>query len=75
MNKLGFEYIKYFDQYNKSRITNTKRLLILNGYSSYYLYEFEYYCKENNIVNMNDKRAVKTSERSTFSHCKPSFFN
>ncbi len=23
---------------------------MLNGYSSYYLYKFEYYCKENNIV-------------------------
>ncbi len=27
-----------------------KRLLILNGYNSYYSYEFECYCKENNIV-------------------------
>ncbi|SRR6266566_8844411 len=27
-----------------------KRLLILNGYNSYYLYEFECYCKKNNIV-------------------------
>jgi len=27
-----------------------KHLLILNGYNSYYLYEFEYYYKKNNIV-------------------------
>ncbi len=27
-----------------------KYLLILDGYNSYYLYEFECYCKENNIV-------------------------
>ncbi len=25
-------------------------MLILNNYSNYYLYKFEYYCKKNNIV-------------------------
>src|SRR6266699_2606819 len=50
MNELGLEWIKYFDQYIRSRTTNAKRLLILDGYNSYHLYEFEYYCKENNIV-------------------------
>src|SRR6266566_9970269 len=27
-----------------------KRLLILDNYNNHYLYEFEYYCKKNNIV-------------------------
>ncbi len=27
-----------------------KRLLVLDGYNSYYSYEFECYCKENNII-------------------------
>ncbi len=31
-------------------LTDVKRLLMLDGYSSYHLYEFEYYYRENNIV-------------------------
>ncbi len=50
INKLGFEWIKHFDQYSRNCTINIKHLLILNSYNNYYLYEFEYYCKENNIV-------------------------
>src|SRR6266566_9359416 len=50
MNELGFEWIKYFDQYIRSCIIGMKYLLILDGYNSHYLYKFECYCKKNNIV-------------------------
>ncbi len=50
INELSFKWIKHFDQYSKNCIIDMKCLLVLNSYNSYYLYEFECYYKENNIV-------------------------
>lgn len=49
-NKKGLEQAEHFNRYIKKRTKGTTRLLILNGYKSYYLAKFNDYCKANNII-------------------------
>ena len=46
------DWIRHFEKYIKARTIGSFRLLILNGYESHHLDEFEEYCKEYNIVTL-----------------------
>jgi len=46
------DWIRYFDFYIISRIIGIYRLLILDGYESYYSEEFETYYQEYNIITL-----------------------
>jgi hypothetical protein len=39
-NKLGVEWLKHFNAYTKTRVVGARRLLVLDGYESYYSLEF-----------------------------------
>ena len=43
-NAVGLDWIKHFDYYTAPRTKGKYRLLILDGYESYYSTEFELYC-------------------------------
>ncbi|KAF2834453.1 CENP-B protein [Patellaria atrata CBS 101060] len=51
-DKLGFEWIKHFDNYTKSYIKGVYRLLILDGHSSHATPKFDQYCMENKIITL-----------------------
>ena len=51
-NCIGVDWIKYFDKYSRPYTIGGKRLLVLDGYKSHHLAEFENYYKENNIVTL-----------------------
>jgi hypothetical protein len=45
-------WLKHFDAHTKATSTRAYRLLIINGYESYYLIEFQDYCKKNKIITL-----------------------
>jgi len=51
-NAVGLDWIKHFDFYIVPRTKGKYRLLILDGYESYYSTEFELYCQQNNIITL-----------------------
>lgn len=51
-NERGVDWIKHFNQYTKSRTKGGYRLLIVDGHESHQSYEFEKYCKEQNIITL-----------------------
>ncbi|KAJ8115409.1 hypothetical protein OPT61_g2929 [Boeremia exigua] len=48
-NELGFEWLKHFDRHTKERTVSTYRLLVIDGYKSHDLLQFQQYCKDNKI--------------------------
>ncbi len=51
-NKVGLDWIKYFNHHTKHRTKGTYRLLILDGHESHHSTEFELFCKTENIVTL-----------------------
>ena len=51
-NETGLEWIYHFNQYTKSYIKGTYRMLVLNGHESYKSPEFNMFCKDNNIITL-----------------------
>jgi hypothetical protein len=51
-NELGFEWLKHFNAYTKTRVEGARRLLVFDGYESHYSLQFEELCKENNIYTL-----------------------
>jgi hypothetical protein len=51
-NEIGLEWIKYFNKHISDRTKDAYRLLVLDGYESYVLADFQCYCKENKIVTL-----------------------
>ena len=49
---LGFKWLKYFNRYIVLYIAGAYRLLILDGYGSYAMLEFDQYCIENKIISL-----------------------
>jgi hypothetical protein len=47
---LGVEWVKDFDKKTRGKARGRARLLLVDGHSSHYTYEFLQYCSENNIV-------------------------
>jgi hypothetical protein len=47
---LTADWLKYFDEYTKSRKSGVYRFLILDGYESHHSNAFEQYCKKNDII-------------------------
>jgi hypothetical protein len=51
-NKIRLEWIKYFNKHTSDRTKSAYRLLMLDGYKSHVLIDFQCYCKENKIVTL-----------------------
>jgi len=51
-NERGVDWIKHFNQHTRSRTKGGYRLLIVDGHESHQSYEFEKYCKEQNIITL-----------------------
>ena len=51
-NELSITQLKHFDKHTKGRTRGAYRLLIINGYESYYSVEFNRLCKEQNIITL-----------------------
>ena len=51
-NTVSLDWIKHFDFYIVPRTKGKYRLLILDGYKSYYSTEFELYYQQNNIITL-----------------------
>lgn len=51
-NERGLDWIKHFDRHTKARTKGVYRLLVLDGHESHHSYDFETYCKENNIITL-----------------------
>lgn len=51
-NELGLEWIKHFEKHTRTRTKGPKRLLVLDGQESHHSYDFEEYCKTNNIITL-----------------------
>jgi len=49
-HELGVEWIKDFDRKSKEKARGRPRLLLVDGHSSHYTYEFLRYAKDNNIT-------------------------
>jgi hypothetical protein len=49
-NDLALAWLKHFDAYTKASSAGAYRLLIIDGYESHCLVEFQNYCKENKII-------------------------
>ena len=52
INIVGLDQIKHFDYYIALYTKGKYRLLILDGYKSYYSIKFELYCQQNNIITL-----------------------
>ena len=52
INKIGVAWLKHFIQYTNAQLVGPRRLLILNGYKSHNLLNFQLICKENNIITL-----------------------
>jgi hypothetical protein len=51
-NKVGLDWIKYFNYYTAPRTKGTHRLLILDSHESHYSTEFELHCQNHNIITL-----------------------
>ena len=51
-NKLGYKWIQHFNKYTESYIKGAYRLLILNGYNSHTMPEFNQYYTEYKIITL-----------------------
>lgn len=51
-NELGLEWIKHFEKHTRTRTKGPRRLLVLDGHESHHSYDFEEYCKTNNIITL-----------------------
>jgi hypothetical protein len=51
-NKIGVEWLKYFDARTKTCAIGARRLLILDEHESYNSLEFQELCKERNIYTL-----------------------
>jgi len=51
-NEKGMDWIRHFDFHIASRTKGKYRLLVFDGYDSYYSEEFETYCQEHNIITL-----------------------
>ena len=51
-DRLGFEWIKHFNQHTAARTAGVYRLLIVDGHSSHATPEFDQYCADNKIITL-----------------------
>jgi hypothetical protein len=51
-NDIGYEWIQHFDKHTRSRTVGRYRLLILDGHESHMSFQFDQYCKDNNIITL-----------------------
>ena len=51
-NEISLEWLKHFHKFTKSRITSSKRLLILDGHGSHRSVDFDLYCQQNSIITL-----------------------
>ncbi|XP_014550231.1 hypothetical protein COCVIDRAFT_71227, partial [Bipolaris victoriae FI3] len=52
-NKLGFGWLKHFDEHTKRKVVRTHRLLISDSHESHNSLVFQNYCKDNNTVTLS----------------------
>lgn len=51
-NEKGIEWIQHFEKHTRPRRTGGYRLLIIDGHESHHSVDFEFFCKEKNIVTL-----------------------
>jgi len=52
-NETGLDWLKHFDQHTRSRTVGAYRMIVLDGHESHLSFEFESYCKDNNIITIS----------------------
>ena len=51
-NEIGLEWIQHFEKHTQSRKVGGYRLLILDGHDSHHSTDFEFFCRDHNIVTL-----------------------